>query len=125
MPSPGRHGPILLVEDDTALRGLYQAALRLGGFDVVAVGDGLAALRWIELERPAAIVLDLGLPRLSGRDLQREPHAHAETHDIPIVVVTGQELGDLNESDVACVLRKPASPESVVTTVRRSLRYAS
>jgi DNA-binding response OmpR family regulator len=122
MALPSRQGTILLVEDDAAIRGLYQTALRVAGFDVIAVDDGFTALRWIEQERPTAVVLDLGLPRVSGRDVQRELHAHAETHDIPIVVVTGEDTDDMDDSDVACVLRKPASPDALVAAVRRCLR---
>ena len=53
---------------------------------VVAVEDGLDAFGWLEQHSPAIIVLDLTLVR-SGRDLNASS-AHAETRDIPIVVVT-------------------------------------
>lgn len=122
MAPPGRHGTVLLVEDDPALRGLYRSALRVAGYEVVALDDGLTALRWVEQGRPAVIVLDLGLPRVSGRDVQRELHAHADTKNIPIVIVTGEDADDVTQSNVACLLRKPASGEALVAAVQRCVR---
>ena len=63
---------VLIVEDDPVLRSMYGAMLRMEGFAVVAVEDGIDALRHLEIDHPAAVVLDLGLPRLGGRDVQRE-----------------------------------------------------
>jgi len=115
---------LLVVEDDQALREFYKATLRYAGYAVVAVEDGLDALRWLEQHIPALIVLDLALVRLSGRDLQRELRAHAETRDIPIVVVTGDDTSDLNESELACVLHKPVTGGALAEVVERCLKKA-
>jgi len=63
------------VEDDAALRTFYKGALMVAGYRVITAGDGIAALRQIEAQRPSAIVLDLGLPGLSGFGVnwQRRP----------------------------------------------------
>ena len=98
---------VLVVEDDCGLRELYRAALRSAGYRVVAVDDGIPALRNVEARRPSAVVLDLGLPRLGGRDVQRELRSHPDTHTIPIVIVSGNDVSDLNPNDFGCVLRKP------------------
>lgn len=112
---------ILVIEDDAPLRELYRSLLRQTGYTVVALGDGLSALRWIEERRPTAVVLDLVLPRLSGRDVYQELQAHPETRSIPIVVVSGDDVSDLNEADFACVLRKPVSPDQFVAAVQDSI----
>lgn len=111
---------VLVVEDDADLRSLYRTALRAAGYAVFAVDDGIDALQYVEHTHPAAVILDLGLPRLDGRDVQRELAAHQDTRDIPIIVVTGQ-TADLNESDFACVLRKPIQPQELVAAVQRCL----
>jgi len=113
---------VLIVEDDQPLRDFYRATLRYAGYSVVAVEDGLDALGWLEQHSPAIIVLDLTLVRVSGRDLQRELRAHAETRDIPIVVVTGDDTSDLNKSELACVLHKPVTGAALVETVERCLK---
>jgi DNA-binding response OmpR family regulator len=112
---------VLIVEDDEALRNLYRAALQLEGYVVIAVEDGLDALRYIDTNTPSAIVLDLELPRLGGRDVQREL-ASMGTNDIPIIIVTGGDTSDLNSRDFACILRKPLDPETIVSAVRKCLR---
>src|SRR5688572_7854006 len=87
---------VLVVEDDPTLRELYRSTLALAGYWVVAVEDGIDALRRVEHRRPDALVLDLALPRVSGRDVERELRSNPETRDIPIVIVSGQDVSDLN-----------------------------
>src|SRR4051812_30065283 len=96
---------ILLVEDDRATREMFEYALRMEGFTVIATSDGLGALRLLEYELPDAIVLDLDLPHVSGIDVQQEVMAHAETSAIPIIVVTGTDWRA--PGGVFRVLRKP------------------
>ena len=62
---------VLVVEDDAGTRELYRTTLRNAGYAVVGVEDGVDALRFLELNTPAAVVLDLGLPRLPGQDVGR------------------------------------------------------
>ena len=109
---------VLLVEDDRATREMYDYALRLADYSVLQASDGLAALRLLDQHLPAAIVLDLDLPQLSGMDVQREVMSHAETRSIPIVVVTGT---DLKPAGVFQILRKPVTPEVLVAAVDRAL----
>ena len=115
---------VLIVEDDPELRALYRAMLQMEGFAVVAVEDGIDALRHIEVDPPDALVLDLGLPRLGGRDVHREIASRTEMRDIPIVIVTGEPIDDLDPKDFACILRKPIDPQSLVSAVRDCLRNA-
>jgi DNA-binding response OmpR family regulator len=111
--------PILIVEDDPPVREFYRSLLRQAGYTVIAVEDGFAALRYIEERRPAAVVLDLVLPRLSGRDVYHELQMRPDTKDIPIVVVSGHDTSDLNEADFAGVLSKPLDPDRLLSAVRK------
>jgi DNA-binding response OmpR family regulator len=113
---------VLVVEDDMALRALLRTALQSAGYAVVAVEDGLAALQRIECDAPHAIVLDMALPRLSGRDVHREMAARADTSHIPIVVVSGADVSDLDPAEFSSVLRKPVDPDTVVSAVEQGLR---
>ena len=114
---------VLLVEDDAFLRELYRTALRSAGFPVVAVEDGLSALRCIDSAQPRAVVLDLELPRLGGLDVQQELHANPDTQRIPIVAVTGGDTSTLNPDDVAYILRKPVHANELIAAVQRCLRH--
>jgi CheY-like chemotaxis protein len=113
---------ILVVEDDPGLRALYQRSLRAVGYNVVAVEDGVDALRYIDRGgNPQVIVLDLMLPRLSGRDLHQELTARDATSRIPFVVVTGTDTSDVDEHDFACLLRKPVHSDTLINAVAKCL----
>jgi DNA-binding response OmpR family regulator len=118
-----RRPAVLIVEDDPELRAVYRTALSLAGLTVLAVGDGIEALRRVDADPPDIVVLDMGLPRLGGRDVHSELRSHVETSNIPIVVVTGDARG-LNTGDFACVLQKPIDLDTLVRTVERCLREA-
>jgi DNA-binding response OmpR family regulator len=124
VPPPARGKTVLIVEDDPQLRELYKTTLTMAGFVVVAVADGLDALRRIDAGEPlpSAVVLDMELPRLHGRDVQRELAAHVNTRQIPIVVVSGTDTRGLNPNDFACVLRKPIEPEQLVKAIDDCVR---
>src|SRR5688572_9381247 len=99
---------------------MFRTALTLAGFAVHDVAVGIEALRYIDLEPPDLIVLDLILPDISGLVIRQEIAAHAHTRRIPIVVVTGTAV-DLASLDVACLLRKPVTPDELVRVVQSCL----
>jgi DNA-binding response OmpR family regulator len=109
---------ILIVEDNYDLRSMFRQALVFAGFVVREAGDGMEALRQIEVEMPDLIVLDLALPWLGGAVVAQDVAAHAHTKHIPIVVVTASRI-DVPEA--TCVLRKPVMPDALVKTVRQCL----
>lgn len=111
---------VLVVEDDRDTRQLLALTFKAAGFQAITVGDGVEALQVLETMTPTLIVLDLGLPRIDGRDVAREVTSRAETRDVPILVVTGSEPSDL--PPVACVLHKPVLPEIVLETAEECLR---
>lgn len=113
---------ILIVEDDSRLRELYRNALRTAGYAVVAVEDGADALRQIEHSIPALVVLDLRLPRVDGRDVHRELKARPDTCNIPVIVVSGTDMTDVDAKQFAHVLRKPCDPDRLVDTVDLCMR---
>ena len=110
----------LVVEDDAELRGMLQLALGLEGYDVVTAADGLEALQRIDRHPPDLVVLDLGLPKVTGVEIIRELSAHAHTRGISIIVVTGSGE-DVYHPNVVCVLRKPIDPKQLVEAVRKCL----
>jgi CheY-like chemotaxis protein len=114
---------VLIVEDDASTREMYRQALTASGHRVIAVPDGIGALRRIETDRPSVVVLDLMLPRLGGHDVYREMRAHPETCGIPVIIVTGSEARDLEPNDFRFFLRKPVSPEALTRIVEDALQW--
>jgi DNA-binding response OmpR family regulator len=83
---------ILLVEDDALLGDALQAGLREAGHAVDWLRDGAAAEAALAAEQFAAVVLDLGLPRLSGLDLLRRLRARGDR--TPVIVLTARDAVD-------------------------------
>lgn len=115
-----RRKRILVVEDDADLRRMFRNALSIAGYDVEEAGDGVEALQLVENHPPDLVVLDLLLRALDGVSVQQELASRALTRRIPIVIVTGSDI-DTDALAVACVLRKPISPEELLRTVRQCL----
>jgi len=119
---PAAPKTVLLVEDDGPTRNLFRDALKRAGYSVSAVEDGLAALQSIEQKRPDLVVLDMALPRLGGRDVLRELRGNPETRNIPIIIVTGTDVSNMNERAGVLVLQKPFDPDMLVHAVDGHLR---
>jgi DNA-binding response OmpR family regulator len=124
VPSAQRKSTILIVEDEPALRAFYRTVLTLEGYAVVTAEDGVDALQRFEEQPIGAVILDLGLPRLSGEDVGREIASHRAIRAIPIIVVTGSDTAHLNHDYFTCVLRKPITAEELITAVKKCLRDA-
>jgi two-component system OmpR family response regulator/two-component system response regulator QseB len=80
---------ILLVEDDALLGDGVKAGLVQAGFSVDWVRDGVAADLSLKGTPYAAVVLDLGLPRLSGLDLLRR--ARSAGDKTPVLILTARD----------------------------------
>ena len=84
----GDQGRVLLVEDDEAIRRLMAEVLSARGYVVDEVGDGLSALGAVLALRPDVVLLDIGLPGLDGFGVLAQLKDHAQTAQIPVVMVT-------------------------------------
>lgn len=83
---------VLLVEDDRLLGDALQAGLREAGYAVEWLRDGVAAEAALAAETFGAVVLDLGLPRLSGLELLRRVRGRGDR--TPVVVLTARDAID-------------------------------
>ena len=100
---------------------MFDYALRIAGFEVWGVDDGLTALRALDQHYiPDVMVLDLDLPRVSGFDVHQEIVSHAETRAIPVIVVTGTTWRP--PAGVFRTLRKPIASDVLVNVVERALK---
>src|SRR5688572_24893113 len=118
---------VLLVDDDAIVLHLVGAQLRNEGIEVVTASTGAEALRRIEEERPVAIVLDLGLPDISGKDLLAR--IHGEQPSVPVVMLTA---ADGVEDIVECMrlgasdyVPKSPEPTRLVASVRNAMERGS
>ena len=118
-------GRILVVEDDPAVRKVLRRLFETEGYTVELQSDGQAALESFQALPPAAVVLDLRLPGVSGRDLCKEIKARVPT--LPIVVLSAaSDVSDkvlLLELGADDYVTKPFSPRELLARVRAALRH--
>jgi len=114
----------LVVEDDRAVQKALKRLFEAEGFAVEICGDGQSAVESFRTSPPAAIVLDLRLPAMSGRDVCREIKQHAPT--LPILVLSAaSDVSDkvlLLELGADDYVTKPFSPRELLARVRAALR---
>lgn len=80
---------ILLVDDSKFLRLTAERALARAGYTVSSATDGEKALRMAREELPDLILMDILLPKISGRDVLLALKKDPATMAIPVVVMTG------------------------------------
>jgi len=83
---------ILLVEDDALLGDALQVGLREQGFAVEWIRDGAAGEAALASDEFTAVVLDLGLPRMSGLDLMQRVRNRGD--HTPVIILTAREAVD-------------------------------
>jgi DNA-binding response OmpR family regulator len=87
-----RKKTILIVEDSPGFSELMKFVVEDEGFKGVVFPLNEDFMHWVERERPAAILMDLALNRLSGFDFIRALKAHPKHKHVPVAVITGRDL---------------------------------
>jgi two-component system response regulator MprA len=80
---------VLVVDDDPAVSGALNRALRLEGYEVSLAVDGPQALEEMAIRPPDAVVLDIGLPVIDGLDVCRRLRAAGD--DTPVLMLTARD----------------------------------
>jgi DNA-binding response OmpR family regulator len=86
MPSPD-DVTVLIVDDDAAIRALVVRILTRSRMQVTEAGDGRAALRSVHERRPDVVILDVGLPELTGWQVLERIR---DVSDVPVLMLTGR-----------------------------------
>jgi two-component system KDP operon response regulator KdpE len=114
---------VLVVEDDPAIRRLLQAALTRAGHVASTAATAREALGLVDIERPEAVLLDLGLPDRDGLELIQLVRARGAV----VLVVsartdTSEKVAalDLGADDY---LVKPFDTEELLARIRTALRH--
>jgi CheY-like chemotaxis protein len=80
---------VMVVEDNTDSREMLCELLELSGLHCRAAESGAAALALLELDRPDAMIIDLGLPGMDGFELASRVRARSDGPRICLVALTG------------------------------------
>ena len=119
-------GPrLLIVDDERPIRRLLRTVLTPHGFEVIDAASGQEGLNAAATPRPDLIILDLGLPDLSGVDVIRRVR---EWTQIPIVVLSAhdreEEKVDALDAGADDYVTKPFGARELLARVRAALRHA-
>jgi len=114
---------ILIVEDDSDVRRLYAVGLNRHGFEVKLAANGPEAIDRIENELPDLILLDVGLPLMTGWEVLDRVNPKDRKPPIPVIVVSGEaeNQDQVSAHGVAAWLSKPVTIEELVNTISQHL----
>lgn len=111
---------ILIVDDEPVVRALLRAALAPAGSRVVEAVDGSEALDVAWRERPDVVLLDVGLPKLSGLDVCRALKTNPAAPRV--LLITGNaELDRIDDCGADGIVTKPFHPTGLLDLVRQHL----
>jgi CheY-like chemotaxis protein len=118
--SDGRPAPILVIDDDDAVRRAIDAALSAEGYDVVTASDGIAGLEAATTQILALILLDVRMPGMDGPQFA-QAYSHLPGPRAPTVLVTAAENGAAwaRRIGAAAHLGKPFDLEELLAIVER------
>ena len=117
---------VLLVDDEDALLRTLSMNLRARSYDVTTAADGETALAELRSQAPDAVILDLGLPGISGVDVLRELRGWSS---VPVIVLSARhgsndkvEALDVGADDY---VTKPFGIDELLARLRAAVRRAS
>ncbi len=119
---------ILLVDDDPDIRAIVTMSLeRIGGFSVLAVEGGTEALAAVGAREFDAVLMDLTMPGMDGRELLVRLRKEPRTLALPVVFLTARAGRTENEAlrslGAAGVLVKPFDPLTLPEELARLLAW--
>lgn len=119
-------GRILLVDDDAPVRRVMERLLTSEGYDVLPAADGESALVIASVEHVDTVVLDMGMPGLSGLDVCRRLRADPRHEHTPVVFVTGLNdrafRREALQAGATDFLGKPFDEVELLARLRNSIR---
>jgi DNA-binding response OmpR family regulator len=117
---------VLVVEDEPAIADLVRMHLTRAGYGVHVERDGPTALAAIRRVRPAAVILDIGLPGMDGIELCRRLRAEGDWTPVLFVTARDDEIDRILGLELGAddYVTKPFSPRELVARVGGVLRRA-
>ena len=115
---------ILVVDDEPQIHRFLGPALDAAGYEYVRADDGASALREIARKAPDAVVLDLGLPDIDGRDALIKARAF---YDGPIIILSARdketEKIDALDAGADDYVEKPFGVGELLARLRAAMRH--
>ncbi|HXM66012.1 MAG TPA: response regulator [Candidatus Acidoferrum sp.] len=124
-----RRPKILVVDDDPDLVRALRLRLRANNFEVATATDGYSAIATAQKERPALIILDLGLPVGDGFVVLDRLQNNDALAGVPVIVLSARDPQSNEEralkAGAAAFFQKPADNDELMNVIRVSLGAAN
>jgi CheY-like chemotaxis protein len=123
-PTPTPVLTVLVVEDDPTVRFLERYLLEDAGYTVVVANNGEQALELAPACQPDLVVLDVGLPTISGLEVLHALNADEGTRGIPVLIVSSYVplIAPEHRPYIAAALTKPFEQDEFLGTVARLIQ---
>jgi CheY-like chemotaxis protein len=126
-PEPAQPPHVLLLADDYPdSLDMYREALELKGYQVITANDGVEAVDRARECRPAIVLLDIRMPRMTGVEAMQALKQDPLFTNVPIVALTAHALQREREKFLAAgfdaVLTKPCLPDDLLATIETWLK---
>ena len=109
---------VLVIEDDPYLRSTWASMLSTEDYRVFSAADGSKGLQLLKQHAPDAVILDLGLPVLSGEEVLDRKICDPEIAEIPTIVVSArQDVSHSRFRHAVAVVRKPVASARILDLV--------
>jgi len=112
---------IMVVDDDPQIISYLVTLFSDNGYETCSASDGELAMDVLEREHPDCITLDLEMPNEWGPRFYRKYSQKEAYKNIPVVVISGLDGHDQSIRKAVAAIRKPFSPEAVLTAVKKAL----
>ncbi|MBE3564790.1 MAG: response regulator [Thermogemmatispora sp.] len=123
----GRH--VLVVDDSPSVRRVVSNMLKQHGWEVQTARDGVEALELISSQPPAAVLLDIEMPRMDGYELMATVRSQEQYRTLPLVVLTSRAASKHKQRAMqlgaSAYIVKPYQDEELISTLNRLVYGAS
>lgn len=110
----------LIIEDERDIVALFRHVMDLAGYRTEIVLDGKTAVELLSTTTPDVVLLDLGLPGISGAEILVRMHADERLRNVPVVVITAlPHVAEALPVSPQLILIKPVNIEQMTTLIQR------
>lgn len=117
---------IAIIEDDATINQMYRMKFEADGFDVQVAVNGRDGIEVVEKFAPDMVLLDLGMPEMSGDEALKEIRSHDWGKTVPVIILTnlGEEEAPKNLRSLGIhsyIVKANLTPKEVVVRVKEAL----